>query len=259
MSPTQGVLSEAWGMYKAHWRTLLPIALVVYVVIAAISVLLVATLTWVGAILGTLVSIIGVFWLQGALVSAVDDVRDGRADLSIGDTFERVRPQLGAIIVGGLLAGLGILIGLLLLIVPGLVLLTWWVLLIPVIVLEKSSAGAAFGRSRELVRGHGWNVFGIIVLTLLLVIAFGIVLSLVLSPLAEWLQSFVSNVVSGTLVTPFIALTWTLLYFRLREAKEAAGAPAPAPAAEPSAPAPSTPPASEPPPPPASEPPGPAA
>ena len=44
----------------------------------------------------------------------------------------------------------------------GLVLLTWWILIIPVIVLEGTRAGEAFSRSRELVRGHGWSVFGVI-------------------------------------------------------------------------------------------------
>ena len=60
-----------------------------------------------------------------------------------------------------------------------------------------------------------------IVLTILVVIAFNIVLGLLLLPISDWLQSFISNVVSGTVVTPFVALTWTILYYRLRAAKEA--------------------------------------
>ena len=228
MSPTEGVIGEAWGHFKEHWRHLLPIALVVYVAIAIIGALLTLVLGWFGALLATVISLVGLFWVQGALVRAVEDIRDGRADLTLGETFERVRPQLGAIIVAGLLAGLGIVIGFVLLIVPGLVLMTLWVLVIPVVVLEDSRAGAAFGRSRELVRGYGWNVFGVIVLALLLLLAFEIVLSIVLSPLDGWLQSLVSNIVSGTLTTPFIALVWTLLYFRLRAAKEPAAEPAPA-------------------------------
>ena len=219
MSPTSGVIGEAWDMFKAHWRHLVPIALVVYVAVALISIVLVALLTWVGAILSAIISLIALFWVQGALVRAVDDIRDGRADLSMGETFERVRPQLPAIIVGGLLAGLGIALGLVLLIVPGLILLTLWILVIPVIVLEGRSAGESFGRSRELVRGYGWNVFGVIVLTILLVIAFNIVLSIVLSPVSDWLQSFVSNIVVGTVVTPFVVVTWTTLYYRLRAAE----------------------------------------
>jgi hypothetical protein len=221
MNPTDGVIGEAWSLYKRYWRHLLPISFVVYLAIAIVSALLTLALGWFGALVAALISLIGLFWVQGALVTAAEDIRDGRADLSFEETFQRVRPQLGAIVVAGLLAGLGVFFGLLLLIVPGLVLMTWWVLIIPVVVLERMPAGAAFSRSRELVRGYGWKVFGVIVLTILLLLAFEIVLSIVLSPLADWLQSFLSNVVSGALTTPFIALMWTLLYFRLLQAKPA--------------------------------------
>jgi Membrane domain of glycerophosphoryl diester phosphodiesterase len=237
VSPTEGVLSEAWDLYKRHWRHFLTISFVVYLAVAVIALLLVLLLTWFGAILAAIVSLIATFWLQGALVTAVQDVRDGRADLSLGETFEHVRPQLPAIIVAGILAGIGIAIGLVLLIVPGLLLLTWWILIIPVIVLEKRRAGESFSHSRELVRGHGWSVFGLIVLTILILIAFRIVLALVLIPLAEWLESFVSQVVVGTLATPFVALAWTILYYRLKAVKEAPAAAEPAAPAEPPPPA----------------------
>jgi len=230
MTPTDGVISEAWNLFKAHWRHLVPIAFVVYVAIAIVGLLLALLLGWFGALLGAVISLVGVFWVQGALVTAVEDIRDGRADLSLGDTFARVQPQLGAIIIAGLLAGLGIMVGLVLLIVPGLILMTLWVLIIPVVVLERTGAGAAFGRSRELVRGFGWNVFGVSALAILLLLGFEIVLSIVLSPLDGWLQSFVSNLVSGSVTSPFIALVWTLLYFRLRQAKVEPAAPTPPPA-----------------------------
>jgi hypothetical protein len=228
VSPTEGVIREAWDLYKAHWRHLIPISLVVYVTVALIGAVLTILLTWLGALIGALISLVGLFWMQGALATAVEDIRDGRADLSLGETFNRVRPQLGAIAIAGVLAGLAIGIGLLLLIVPGLVLLTFWILIVPVIALERTTAGASFGRSRELVRGYGWSVFGVIVLTILVLLGFSIVLSIVLTPVADWLRSFVANLVSGTLTAPFIALVWTLLYFRLRDVKSATTAMPPA-------------------------------
>jgi hypothetical protein len=221
MTPTDGVIREAWELYKTHWRHLLPISFVVYVAIAIVGALLTALLGWFGALLGALISLVGVFWVQGALATAVEDLRDGRPDLSLGETFRRVQPQLGTILVAGVLAALGIFVGLVLLIVPGLVLLTWWILIIPVVALERTAVGAAFSRSRELVRGYGWNVFGVIVLTILVLLAFEIVLAIVLSPFTDWLRDFLSSVVSGTLTAPFAALVWTLLYFRLRQAKAA--------------------------------------
>lgn len=228
MSPTSGVIGEAWALYKAHWRHLITISFAVYLTVAIVTALLAALLTWVGAVLGALLSIIAFFWLQGALVKAVDDVRDGRVDLSLGATFAAAKERLGAIAVAAILAGIGIILGLILLIVPGLVLMTWWAVIIPVVVLENRSAGESFSRSRELVRGHGWGVFGVIVLVILLLIGFQIVLSLILSPVANWLQGFLSQVISGTLTAPFTTSVLTLLYFRLRAAKEPA-VPPPAP------------------------------
>jgi hypothetical protein len=227
MSPTSGVIGEAWQLYKTHWRHLLTFSFAVYLSVAIITALLAAALTWLGVLLGLFVSLVGFFWLQAALVKAVDDVRDGRADLSLGETFAAAKERLSAVVVAGILAGLGLVIGFILLIVPGLVLMTWWCVLIPVVVLENRSAGESFGRSRELVRGHGWQVFGVIVLVILLLLGFQIVLSLILTPVTPWLRGFLSQVLSGTLTAPFTTSVLTLLYFRLRGAKEPAAPPAP--------------------------------
>jgi hypothetical protein len=210
------IIGEAWRLYREHWRHFLPIALIVYLILGLVTLVLALLFGWVGALLGGLLGIIGVFWLQGALTEAVNDVRDGRADLSIGDTFKRVQPKLGSIIGAGILAGLGIVLGLILFIVPGLYLLTIWSLIVPAIVLEGKPAMESFGRSRELVRGNGWNVFGVIVLTVLIVIAISIVVSLVFFWVpGEAFRSFVQSVVQNTLAYPFMALAWTLVYFAL--------------------------------------------
>ena len=144
------VIGKAWEMYKAHWSHLLPIAFVVYVLISLL-ILLLGSLGWLGAVVGFFVSIAGVFWLQGALVLAIDDVRDGRADLSISETLDRVRPHLGTLALAGLLAGIAITFGFILLIVPGLFLLTIWLLIVPAIMLENCGVSASFAaRSHEV-------------------------------------------------------------------------------------------------------------
>jgi hypothetical protein len=81
------------------------------------------------------------------------------------------------------------------------------------------------------VSGYGWTVFGVIVVTFLLLFVVSAIVSLLLSPLDDALQRYLSDVVSNTLFAPFVAATWTLMYFRLRELKEAAPAEGPAGAA----------------------------
>ena len=207
-------------MYRAHARHLLLIALVVYVVAAVLQTLL-SLLGVLGALLAGIVGIVAAFLLQAALVKAVEDVRDGRADLSFSETLQAARPAVAKVAVASIVAGIAIAIGLVLLIVPGLFLLTIWCLIVPVIVLEGVGAFASFDRSRQLVRGHGWQVFGTLVLVFLLLIAASIVLGLLLSPLPQAASDFIGGIVSGTLISPFLALVLTLGYFRLRGAESA--------------------------------------
>jgi hypothetical protein len=202
-------------MYKAHARHLLSIAFAVYLVAAVIEAVFSGLLGPVGALLAAIVSIVAGFLLQAALVKAVEDVRDGRVDLSFGETLQAARPAVGRVAVASILAGLAIGIGLVLLIAPGLYLLTIWCLIVPVIVLEGAGTTAAFSRSRELVRGYGWQVFGTLVLVFLLMLAVGLVLGIIFSGLPTAASNFVSSIVSGTIAAPFLALVLTLGYFRL--------------------------------------------
>jgi hypothetical protein len=209
-------MSEAWDAYRAHFGHLVSIAFVVYVLIALLSLLLAVLLGWLGVVVAGLIGLAGVFWLQGALVLAIDDVRDGRADLSLRQTLERVRPRLNTLTLAGLLAAIGIGIGFLLLIVPGFVLLTFWLLIVPAIMLEGAGVRRSFGRSYELVRGHGWSVFGVIVLTVLVLVLVRILERTLDAAFDSWVVDLVLVIASQTLTAPFVALTWTMTYYRLR-------------------------------------------
>ena len=237
-NPTQGVISEAWKHYKAHWQHLVGIALMIYVVVSAITLLLVVSMGLFGALLAAVVSIVGAFLVQGALAKAIEDIQDGKADMGFGETLSAARPFIGRIAGASILAGLGIALGLILLIVPGLVLLTWWSLIVPVIVFENSGAVESLGRSKRLVSGWAWQVFGIFLLMVLLLIGFGIVFALVLAPLPENVARFISDVLGGALTAPFVALVAILLYGRLRSlnAPAATAAPSTPPPAETSPP-----------------------
>lgn len=62
------------------------------------------------------------------------------------------------------LLSLGIMTGLVALVLPGLFLAVIWCVSIPVMALEGMSIRGAFVRSRQLVRGHKWNVLVVVVL-----------------------------------------------------------------------------------------------
>jgi hypothetical protein len=226
-----GILGESWGLYTKFFSRFFVIAMVVYLIVGLLNALVAslfghgAGISFLLALITMAVSLVGTFWLQGALVFAVDDVRDGRIDTTVGQVFERVRPYLGTLIVAGLLAALGIAVGLVLFIVPGLILLTWWCLIVPIVVLEGKPVGEAFSRSRELVRGHAWTVFGVVVVTAILTaIASGIIQS-IFSFLGSFLRYWLGGAIASAVVGPFMAVALTLTYFTLRGLGEDAGAP----------------------------------
>ncbi len=215
------VLGEAWALYKRFLLQFFMTALVVFAVLDLLSALadaaagdsVQAGVLW--GVIALTIGVVGYFWVQAALVELVQDVRDGRADRTIGETYRAVQPRLPAVIAAGILAAIGIGIGFLLLIVPGLYLLTIWSMLVPVIVIEGRSAGEAFTRSREVVRGNGWSVFGLILITFLLVGISSAVIRLIFSPLPDFLDTWLGSLVAHSLTVPFAAATLTTAYFHL--------------------------------------------
>ena len=205
-------------MYRAHAAHLLAIAFVIYLVAAIIAAIL-GLIGVFGALLGSIVVFIALFLVQASLVKAVQDVRDGQVDLSLSQTVSAATPSLGAVIGAGVLAGIAITIGLILLIAPGLFLITIWAVIVPAIVIERAGVFASFGRSQQLVRGYGWQVFGTLVLLWIILLVVDIILGLIFSPLhSTALRNGISTVVSGTLIAPYIALVVTLMYYRLAAA-----------------------------------------
>jgi hypothetical protein len=209
-------------MYRTFAAHLLAIAFVIYLGAAVIAGLLALAGT-VGFWLGFIVTLVAAFLLQATLVKAVQDVRDGRADLSISETVSAALPYLWPVAGASILFSIAVTIGLFLFIVPGLFLITIWAVIVPVIVIERSGVLASFGRSRQLVRGRGWHVFGTLVLVYLIMLVVNIVLGLVFRALPHVLGSGLSAIISGTLISPFLALVVTLVYYRLSGSMVPAG------------------------------------
>ena len=214
MNPLSGVLGEAWQLYRKFAAHLLAIAFVIYLV-AAIVVGLLSLAGVIGSFLAFIVELFATFLLQATLIKAVQDIRDGRVDLNLGETVSAAAPYIWAVAGASILAGIAITVGLFLLIVPGLWLITIWAVIIPAIVIERAGAIDSFGRSRRLVKGHGWHVFGTLVLVFIIQLVVSIVLSLIFLKLPMVWRNGLSTFISGVLIAPFIALVVTLIYYRL--------------------------------------------
>ncbi|HEU0025030.1 MAG TPA: hypothetical protein VFQ12_10380 [Thermoleophilaceae bacterium] len=238
------VLESVFKIYRDQFTLLVPAALAVFIPVAVVNGVLRES---GGLVLGLAAAVIGVvatFWFQGMVVEAAHDILDGRRDHTVGSLLSSVTPVIGPLVVAGLLGGLAIGVGLVLLIVPGLFLMTIWAVIVPVIVIERTSAIDSFGRSRGLVRGHGWQVFGVLVVLLLIKIVLSAVVAVLLVAIADSIFGYaLADLITNVLIAPLSALAAAVIYFALvRLHGEAApvpeipGPPAPDPVPAPPAP-----------------------
>jgi hypothetical protein len=215
-------LNSSVDIYVDQAAVLMPAAAVVVGIAVILDFLLVAAAPGL-AFIATIISLVATTLFTGMVVELVADVREGRRDANIGQLLRTVTPVLGNLILVAIAAGVGILIGFILLVVPGLYLATMWAVAAPVVVLERPGGLRALGRSRELVKGNGWNVFAVILLLVLLVGLFAGLIGFAAESAGTGV-GLVVRVVVGVLTAPISALAAAVLYFELGGSRGAGAA-----------------------------------
>jgi hypothetical protein len=210
IAPTE-IVGRAAELYRDQAGTLIAAALIVFSVEFLLA-LIAPSLLFLPLLLAI---IVGTFY-QGMVVNLVRDLQDGRRDSSLGELFAAVRPVVLPLLGVSILSGIGIGIGFVLLIVPGLFLLTIWSVAAPVCVVERPGVIASLARSRELVRGRGWAVFGTIALAFIVTILVSAVFAAIASPLGD-VGGDAVRALGSALTAPFSALTAAVLYFTLAQ------------------------------------------
>lgn len=119
-----------------------------------------AVFSMTGGVYG-LLALLGYVALQAAVVHVcVSDMNGRRAQLP--DSLRAALTNYGALFGVVILSFLGILLGTLALVVPGLMLATAWAVAVPAAAIERTGVQASFARSAWLTRGHRWSILAII-------------------------------------------------------------------------------------------------
>jgi uncharacterized membrane protein len=170
------------------------------------------------------------FVLQAALAyGTVADLNGRRASFGacLSTGLSVFLPMIGV----AFLVALGVWLGLILLIVPGIMLAMRWIVAAPARVMEGPGILKAMGRSAELTRGHRWPIFGLVIIFFLAEIAFSAVvgvftgvaaLTAAAAATTVTLASIVNWLVSA-IVTMFSAVGIASIYYELRSSKEGIG------------------------------------
>jgi hypothetical protein len=202
------VVREAAGAYRTHAALLLLTAAIVFVPLGLLETVVHeleelhaddASATEIAGLLGAgllvaFTTTLGDVFYTGVVAAIVAERRSGtRRQLA---HLARTLPYRRLISVDVLFA-LMVAFGLLLLVAPGVIAFTWFVLAAPIVEIEGRGVRDAFRRSREIVRGNFWRVFALLAPIVILAEEFG---NLMLSG-GPWLlgDGFVGDWLGATL------------------------------------------------------------
>jgi hypothetical protein len=133
--------------------------------------------------------------------------------LNVG--LRRFFPLIGiAFLVGAL-----VVLGLILLIIPGVILYTMWFVALPACVVERYGPWTSLRRSRELTKGYRWKVFALALLLLVVDLSSYLVASgarTVAGPIVASGSQLIWTAISAA----FSAIALTVTYYDLRMAQE---------------------------------------
>jgi len=153
------------------------------------------------ALIGILILIIIALWARAALFCAVKD-----ENLKINESLKTAWPKIASFFWISFLAGLATLGGLILFIIPGIIFCIWFCFSAFVYIEEGTKGVAALKRSKQLVAGYWWPIFG-----RLLVIG-------IVATLLSWIKIF-GTIINVFFVTPFTIVFLYALYQDLKRVK----------------------------------------
>lgn len=125
-----------------------------------------------------------------------------------------------------------LIVGFLLLVIPGMVMAVWYMFALPATVLEQFSGRAAMRRSRELGRGFYWRNIGNLLVVWVVVFATMIVAAMVLVMIElgilannfPVLEAVLGAALGIAIIGPLSSIPMILLYYDMRSRKEGYGA-----------------------------------
>jgi hypothetical protein len=166
------------------------------------------------------------FYLYVAYAEEVTAEAERGADrLTLRDVLGKLRqavPIVPLVMVAAMIALGTATVAAVLLVLPGLWLLTRWSLFAPLIRTEQLGPVAALRRSNQLVRGYFWAVFLTATLAFILeeaIIGVGALAGVVVFDSDTW-GEWIGAVVASSLISPLAALTTSMAYMHLPSRKQ---------------------------------------
>lgn len=211
------VLGGAWEVYERIWRRSVVVAGLVFAVVSLADAFAARRNTSATAFVSIILSLVGGLLVQGALVEVVRDLHEGREPGTVGTYYARTRDRLGTLLGASILYGVGVVIGFVLLIIPGLIAVARWALIVPLVVIERLGVGEAFSRSSRLVKGRTGGVLVLVIVANLITGISALAIRIAFGFLPDFAAVWVGGTIASAIAVPYEAHVLTVLYYRLTE------------------------------------------
>lgn len=211
------VLGGAWEVYERIWRRSVVVAGLVFAVVSLADAFAARRNTSATAFVSIILSLVGGLLVQGALVEVVRDLHEGREPGTVGTYYARTRDRLGTLLGASILYGVGVVVGFVLLIVPGLIAVARWALIVPLVVIERLGVGEAFSRSSRLVKGRTGGVLVLVIVANLITGISALAIRIAFGFLPDFAAVWVGGTIASAIAVPYEAHVLTVLYYRLTE------------------------------------------
>lgn len=215
------ILNTTFNLYRDNFTLFAGICAVIVVPEAVLLSLFAVSHSTIFVLLAALVSLTVPFLLTGALAQAVSARYLGRP-MTIAQAYQALGSgTILTLVAVSFLSGILVLIGLILVVIPGIYLAVRFTVASQAAVLEREGVTDSLRRSWRLVEGKWWHVFGIVVVVSILVgVLERLAGSLGSSIAGDVLGTGLSTAIVGILIQPIQAIALTLLFYDLRIRQE---------------------------------------
>lgn len=237
------LIKQSWQLYKNNFKTLISITALLWLPFVLLEVLLLIPASvspfGIADLLATLVSIASVVAAMIASIILIQIVNKIYHQEPIGNWRDLIKPsinRIGSYLLVWIIIIVLVMVGLILLVIPGIIMAVWYCFSEQVFVLENIKGYAALKRSKELVQGHWWPIlgrylgaslfFGIIIwiINAVILFPFGVnkidqanIISIMRQP--TWQDNLISGIIS-IIVAPLFITVGVILYNNLKQIKD---------------------------------------
>jgi hypothetical protein len=176
---------------------------------------LISVVIVIGALSGLVLWIVGTTITGVVIKNASDHIEKGTSNLNV--SFNFAISKLPSLLIAQFIAGLLIVIGMILFVVPGIIIAIMFSLILPTIIVEQNGIFESLGRSKKLVSNRWMKTFALLLILgiiTLIVNAGATVLAGPLSTIHPIVNSLITNIISA-FVSPIYPIAITYLYYSM--------------------------------------------